>query len=179
MPCVDFLPVSSARNSGSTLFQSKPTRDAVSQAYWNAPNQGKSATGTLPLGDRGDLAQLVAGIVVHRDRLIIRLKSDNADQASDSPEDWLLSIPWRKPPSKKSRQMLLPHNASRSEVGPEQFERRARLVSAIARGRRWLDDVVSGRLTTVAHLCTREKCWLGLPLPKSASKPGSGAAPYK
>jgi hypothetical protein len=26
-------------------------------------------------------------------------------------------------------------------VRPEQFERRARLVSAIARGRRWLDDV--------------------------------------
>ena len=123
-----------------------------------APNQGKSATGTLPLGDRGDLAQVVAGIVVHRDRLIIRLKSDNADQASDSPEDRLLSIPWRKPPSKKSRQMLLPHNASRSDVRPEQFERRARLVSAIARGRRWLDDVVSGRVTTVAQLCTREKC---------------------
>jgi hypothetical protein len=123
-----------------------------------AANQGKSATGTLPLGDRGDLAQVVAGIVVHRDRLIIRLKSDNADQASDSPEDRSLSIPWRKPPSKKSRQMLLPHNASRSDVRPEQFERRARLVSAIARGRRWLDDVVSGRVTTVAQLCTREKC---------------------
>ena len=123
-----------------------------------APNQGKSATGTLPLGDRGDLAQLVAGIVVHRDRLIIRFKSDNADQASNSPEDRLLSIPWRKPPSKKSRQMLLPHHASRSDVRPEQFERRARLVSAIARGRRWLDDVVSGRVTTVAELCAREKC---------------------
>jgi site-specific DNA recombinase len=41
---------------------------------------------------------------------------------------------------------------------PEQFERRARLVSAIARGRRWLDDVVSGRVTTVAELCVREKC---------------------
>ena len=44
------------------------------------------------------------------------------------------------------------------DVRPEQFERRARLVSAIARGRRWLDDVVSGRVTTVAQLCTREKC---------------------
>jgi len=33
-----------------------------------------------------------------------------------------------------------------------------RLVSAIARGRRWLDDVVSGRITTIAELCTREKC---------------------
>src|SRR5258705_9134492 len=47
---------------------------------------------------------------------------------------------------------------SRSDVRPEQFERRARLVSAIARGRRWLGDVVSGRVTTVAQLCTREKC---------------------
>src|SRR5258707_6167563 len=37
-------------------------------------------------------------------------------------------------------------------------ERRARLVSAITRGRRWLDDVVSGRVTTVAELCAREKC---------------------
>ena len=57
-----------------------------------------------------------------------------------------------------SGQILLPHNASRSDVRPEQFERRARLVSAIARGRRWLDDVVSGRVTTVTQLCTREKC---------------------
>jgi len=69
-----------------------------------------------------------------------------------------LSIPWPKPPSKRSRQIRLPHNASRSDVRPEQFERRARLVSAIARGRRWLDDIVSGRITTIAELCTREKC---------------------
>jgi site-specific DNA recombinase len=123
-----------------------------------AANQGKSATATLPLGDRGDLAELVAGIVVHRDRLIIKLKSDNADEASDRPDDRLLTIPWQKPPSKKSRQILLPHSASRSDVRPAQFERRARLVSAIARGRRWLDDVVSGRVTTVAQLCTRENC---------------------
>jgi hypothetical protein len=53
---------------------------------------------------------------------------------------------------------LLPRNASRSTTRPEQFERRARLVSAIARGRRWLDDVVSGRVTPVAELCNREKC---------------------
>jgi site-specific DNA recombinase len=110
------------------------------------------------LEDRDALAQLVAGIVVHKDRLIVRLKSDNADEASDCPDDRSLSIPWQKPPSKRSRQILLPHNASRSDVRPEQFERRAHLVSAIARGRRWLDDVVSGRVTTVAQLCAREKC---------------------
>ena len=123
-----------------------------------AARQGKPTTSVMRLEDRSDLAQLVGGIVVHEDRLIIRLKSDNADEASDSPDDQSLSIPWQKPPSKKFRQILLPHKVSRSEVRPEQFERRARLVSAIARGRRWLDEVISGRVTTVAQLCTREKC---------------------
>jgi hypothetical protein len=49
------------------------------------------------MGDRGDLAELVAGIVVHWDRLITRLKSENADEASDRPDDRSLSVPWHKP----------------------------------------------------------------------------------
>jgi site-specific DNA recombinase len=123
-----------------------------------ATQQYKSTTSPVRIDDRGALAQLVAGIVVHKDRLIVRLKSDDAEEASDSPDDRSLTIPWQKPPPKRSRQILLPHDASRSDVRPEQFERRARLVSAIARGRRWLDDVVSGRVTTVAELCARENC---------------------
>jgi site-specific DNA recombinase len=123
-----------------------------------AAKQDRSTSSRMNLEDRDALVQLVAGIVVHRDRLIIRLKSDQADEASDCPDDQSLTSPWQKPPSKRSRQILLPHNASRSDVRPEQFQRRARLVSAIARGRRWLDDVVSGRVTTVAELCARERC---------------------
>jgi len=122
-----------------------------------AANQGKSATATLPF-DRDVLVQLVAGIVVHEDRLIVRFKSADEDEASDSPNDRSLTIARQKPPSKRFRQILLPHNASRRDVRPEKSEHRARLVSAIARGRRWLDDVVSGRVTTVVELCTREKC---------------------
>jgi site-specific DNA recombinase len=115
-----------------------------------------STTSAVWLGDRNDLAQLVDEIVVHRDRLIVRFKSDHSDEGSDSPD--AVTIPWQKPPPKRSRQILLPHDASRSDVRPERFERRAGLVSAIARGRRWLDDVVSGRVSTVAQLCAREKC---------------------
>ncbi len=123
-----------------------------------ATKQDRSTTSNVLSEDRGAVAQLVAGIVVHEDRLVVRLKSENGDEPSDSPDDRSLTSPWQKPPSKRSREILLPHNASRSKVRPEQFERRARLVSAIARGRRWLDDVVSGRVTAVAELCTRENC---------------------
>jgi site-specific DNA recombinase len=123
-----------------------------------AAKQGGSTTSALPLGDRSTLAELIAGIVVHKDRLVVRFKSDHGDETTDRTDDQSLTIPWQKPPSKRSRRILLPHNASRNDVRPEQFERRARLVSAIARGRRWLDDVVSGRVTTIAELCAREKC---------------------
>jgi site-specific DNA recombinase len=122
-----------------------------------AARQDSSITNAVRLEDR-DLTHLITEIVVRDDRLVIRLKPGHADETSDAPENQSLTIPWQKPPSRKSRQILLPHNVSRSEVRPEQFERRARLVSAIARGRRWLDDVISGRVTTVAQLCTRERC---------------------
>jgi site-specific DNA recombinase len=123
-----------------------------------ATRQGKSTTSEARIYDRGVLAQLVTEIIVHKDRLIVRLKSDGVDETSDSPDNRSLTIRWQKPPSKRPRQILLPHSASRSDVRPQQFERRVRLVSAIARGRRWLDDVVSGRVITVADLCAREKC---------------------
>ena len=123
-----------------------------------ATKQDKATSCAVRLGDREALAQLVADIVVHRDQLVIRFKSDNAAETPDSPDGQPLTISWQKPPSKKPRRILLPHNASRSDARPEQFERRARLVSTIARARRWLDDVVSGRVTTVAQLCAREKC---------------------
>jgi len=123
-----------------------------------AANQGKTTTNAESLEDREAIAELIAVIVVHSDRLMVSLKSDGADDASDSTNARSLTIPWHKPPSRRSRQILLPYNASRSEVRPEQFERRARLVSAIARGRQWLDDVVSGRVTTVLELCARENC---------------------
>jgi site-specific DNA recombinase len=121
--------------------------------------QDCAASSAVQLRDREALTQLIAGIVVHRDKLVVRFKSDHSDEEPDRADDQSsLTIAWRKPPSKRARRILLPHNASRSDVRPEQFERRARLVSAIARGRQWLDDVVSGRVTNVIELCRREKC---------------------
>jgi len=134
--------------------------DAVIK-YLNEHLAAQQVSGTsknAQLDNRSDLAELVAGVVVHSDRLVVRLKSDSTDEASDPPEEQSLTIAWQKPPSKRSRKILLPHNAARTDVRPEDFERRARLVSAIARGRSFLDDIVSGRVTNITELRTREKC---------------------
>ena len=123
-----------------------------------AEQQNEATIGVPRIDDRGIIEQLVAAIIVHKDKLFVRLKSDTEGDASDNSNDRSISIPWQKQPSKRARQILLPSNKSRNEVRPQHFERRAQLVSAIAKGRQWLDDVVSGRMTTVAELCARENC---------------------
>jgi hypothetical protein len=96
--------------------------------------------------------------IVHEDRLAIRLKSADDEETADAADGHLLSIPWQKPPSKKSRQILIPDGVPKSEIRPTRIERRARLVSAIARGRQWLDEIVSGAVTDVQQIATRQKC---------------------
>jgi len=95
---------------------------------------------------------------VHEDRLAIRLKSADDEETSDAADGHLLSIPWQKPPSRKSRQVLIPHSIPKTEIRPTRIERRARLVSAIARGRRWLDEIVSGSVTDIQQIALRQRC---------------------
>jgi site-specific DNA recombinase len=110
------------------------------------------------VGDRKIVQDWVVRVDVHEDHLAIRLKSAEDEERSDATDDHQLSIPWQKPRSRRSKQILLPHGVSRSEVRPTRIERRARLVSAISRGRRWLDEIVSGSVTDVQQIATRQKC---------------------
>ncbi len=103
------------------------------------------------------IAEQVVRIDVHKDRLIVRFKSAGTEE-SHSADGQLLSIPWQKPPSRKSRQILIPLGVPRNDVRPTRIERRARLVNAIARGRRWLDEIVSSSATDIEQIATRQKC---------------------
>jgi site-specific DNA recombinase len=118
----------------------------------------KPSSSSTQVGNRKVLQDSIARIDVHENHLAIRLKPADHEETSDSTDDHLLSIPWQKPPSKKARQILLPHGVPRNEVRPTRIERRARLVNAIARGRRWLDEVVSGSVAGVEQIATRQKC---------------------
>jgi site-specific DNA recombinase len=55
-----------------------------------------------------------------------------------------LIVSWCKPPSRRFREILLPPSVQRSATRPIKAERRIALIKAIARGREWLDKVVSG-----------------------------------
>jgi site-specific DNA recombinase len=110
------------------------------------------------------IAEVIDRIDVYRDRLAVRLRSLESPGSIKLADDFeptgerLLSIAWQRPPSKRFSEILLPHGSSRNEVRPERPERRLRLVSAIARGRRWLDELVSGSATSAEQIALRERC---------------------
>jgi len=43
-------------------------------------------------------------------------------------------------------------------IGPIRAETRAKLVASIARGRRWLDEIVTGAVTSIEQIAARENC---------------------
>jgi len=69
----------------------------------------------------------------------------------------VLVVPWRKIPSKRPREIILPAGpSSHPDSRPIRAETRARLVTAIAKGRRWLGELMAGTVTNVEHIASAE-----------------------
>jgi hypothetical protein len=120
--------------------------------------QQSHSSDSLRADNRTVIREQIARIDVYADRLSVRLKSPNNAETEEGADERCLSIPWQKPPSKRSRQILLPHGASRIEVRPERAERRAHLVKAVARGRRWLNELITGSIAEAEQIAARERC---------------------
>lgn len=113
--------------------------------------------------DQANLLADIARIDVRKSALAVWLKADGAesnddtDQGTETEQAPSLLIPWTKPPSKRLKEIMIPADVDRRRVRPIKFERRAALLRSIARGRAWLEEIVSGS-TTVEDIASRHKC---------------------
>jgi hypothetical protein len=67
-------------------------------------------------------------------------------------------VPWQKQPSTRRREILLPASAQPHDARPIRSETRSTLIAAIARGRRWLDELVRSPDATAESIACREGC---------------------
>ena len=116
--------------------------------------------------DQNVISVNVSRVEVRKNQLAVWLKNLEANEAEadaarpfDRESGPSLLIPWCKPPSKKSREILLPPSVARQDVRPIKVERRAALLRSIARGHAWLEAVASG-VETVEDIAARHKCSL-------------------
>ena len=111
-----------------------------------------------------DHSEQIERIEVRKGALAVWLKASgekqqerNAEQPATVDQAPSLLIPWTKPPAKRFKEILLPAAVERHRVRPIKFERRAALLKSIARGRAWLEEIVSGS-STVKDIAVRQKC---------------------
>ena len=122
------------------------------------------------LFDHDSIVSSVSRIEIRKNQLAVWLRpspSDaaNVDQAGDGTlgltggtDAAPMLIPWCKPAFRKAREILLPASASRHQIRPLNAERRASLLKSIARGRQWLDEIISGTVHDVEQIAQRHKC---------------------
>src|SRR5262249_40307646 len=121
------------------------------------------------VAEQNIIASFVSRIEIHKNELAVwcRPSQPNAvdhawDQTSPEPTDDTnatpLLIPWCKPPFRRAREILLPTSVSRKSLRPIKAERRASLLKSIARGRQWLDEIVSGAVQDLEQIAQRHHC---------------------
>jgi site-specific DNA recombinase len=113
----------------------------------------------------GDDRDLIRSHVVRVDLQVAELAIElKAAKASSNPHNALdtdrlvLRIPWNKTPMNRRREIIVPASVSAHELRPIRAETRATLVAAIASGRRWLDEIVAGTVTSAEQIAAREEC---------------------
>ena len=100
----------------------------------------------------------VARVEVQSDRLVIELTNAKGVDRKQKRSRNVIEAPWRKTPSTRRRQVLLPESASPQESRPIRSENRALLVASIARGRRWLDELIADPTANAESIAKREGC---------------------
>jgi DNA invertase Pin-like site-specific DNA recombinase len=128
--------------------------DQVRKVVLEPRHQKLKSTGPI---DNAIATSIINRIEVQKNRLIVQLKQD-PDNPTDDDESTIV-IPWTKPPSKRARSILRP-TATKLPLRPMKLERRATLVAAIARGRRWRDELIANRTTDAHTIAKREHCSL-------------------
>jgi hypothetical protein len=145
---------------------------AVRKHLAGKPHNKTEAEGPDSLSDKELISTHIARVDVKRDHLAIQLtaKFERESEARDRrrsaeqdqpvhPDPHVLVVPWLKTPSKRPREIILPAStASHPDPRPIRAETRAKLVSAIAKGRHWLDELIAGMVTNVEQIAATENC---------------------
>jgi site-specific DNA recombinase len=115
---------------------------------------------SVSLDDRSLVNTHIVRVEIQTGQLIIQLNQAQKQNHKQAGAKGTLLVPWQKPPSKRRREILLPSTASsKGQIArPIRSETRATLVASIARGRRWLDELISDPSANAETIAARESC---------------------
>jgi DNA invertase Pin-like site-specific DNA recombinase len=113
----------------------------------------------LPSMDGRSLVNaFVRRVEIQRERLVIQLTDGSSNDSREGGGSSVLHVPWQKTPSTRRHEVILPEGSTSQTVRPIRSETRATLIASIARGRRWLDELVRDAAASTESIAKREAC---------------------
>ena len=107
-------------------------------------------TAQKPQSNERLLNDHVSRVEVHPNKLMVEIKALQDPSSTDRKSNRrTLQVPWKKPPSKRRREIIPPTSGNPKDLRPIRAERRATLIAAIAQGRIWLNELVTGTISDV------------------------------
>jgi hypothetical protein len=101
----------------------------------------------------------VVRVEVQSDQLVIELANAKRAGPKRKRSRNVIEVPWHKTPSTRRREVLVPKaGPSQDARRPIRSENRAILVASIARGRRWLDELIADPTANTESIAGREGC---------------------
>jgi DNA invertase Pin-like site-specific DNA recombinase len=101
---------------------------------------------------RQSVESLVTKVVVDKHQIVVALTNEAAEHLGQAE----IVIPWAPKPGRPKREILLPHSDATKDQRPIKTEVRTHIVRAVALGRRWLGELVSGEVGDTEALARRE-----------------------
>jgi site-specific DNA recombinase len=101
----------------------------------------------------------VARVEIQSDRLIVQFAGDQAANSKRKKKDRTVTeVLWQKTLSRRRREILAPASAPAQDIRPIRSESRALLVTSIARGRRWLNEIMTRPTASTESIAARDGC---------------------
>jgi site-specific DNA recombinase len=99
-----------------------------------------------------------ARVEVQTNCLIIHLAQAQSNNQHPMGGEDTLRVPWQKARVARRREILVPDGTAPDKARPIRSENRATLVASIARGRRWLGELIGDATASSESIATREGC---------------------
>jgi site-specific DNA recombinase len=149
----------------SALLQSQPERAGTVSRIPAAEIEGLVTRSVRDhLNQSGEIEDSVfinthvARIEVQAKQLVIELTNAKGIASKRSRGGKVLRVPWHKTPFRRRREILVPASVRPQGARAIRSENRALLIASIARGRRWLEELVAHPTANAESIATREGC---------------------
>ena len=116
----------------------------------------RSAEIPSPVRDT-DAAESAEKIAANVDRITLGSRSIEIRllEGSDRPSK-VVAIPWSPQTFRRKREVIQPTGEGANGARPIRAETRTKPLSAVAKGRRWLDEISTGKVAGVEAIAARE-----------------------